>query len=143
MSDRLEVWCVTGLPEFDTGDDVGAAIAGCAPGLADGDVVVVTSKAVSKAEGRLVPGTARIAPIETTGLLGGKTTTSVSSRASTTPGAGRASAAPTTSKPVAAIAARSSTHHCWKCTRRPSTRSTCVSIGVSVAGSSCTPGCQR
>ena len=57
MSDRLEVWCVTGLPEFDTGDDVGAAIAGCAPGLADGDVVVVTSKAVSKAEGRLVPGT--------------------------------------------------------------------------------------
>jgi coenzyme F420-0:L-glutamate ligase / coenzyme F420-1:gamma-L-glutamate ligase len=57
VSTRLEVWCVEGLPEFGAGDDIGAAIAGSEAGLADGDVVVVTSKAVSKAEGRLVPGT--------------------------------------------------------------------------------------
>jgi coenzyme F420-0:L-glutamate ligase/coenzyme F420-1:gamma-L-glutamate ligase len=57
VSTRLEVWCVEGLPEFAAGDDIGAAIAGAAPGLADADVLVVTSKAVSKAEGRLVPGT--------------------------------------------------------------------------------------
>jgi coenzyme F420-0:L-glutamate ligase/coenzyme F420-1:gamma-L-glutamate ligase len=46
---------VTGLPEFSPGDDLAAAIAGAAPWLADDDVVVVTSKAVSKVEGRLVP----------------------------------------------------------------------------------------
>ena len=36
------------------GDDLAGAIAGAAPWLADGDVVVVTSKVVSKVEGRLV-----------------------------------------------------------------------------------------
>jgi coenzyme F420-0:L-glutamate ligase/coenzyme F420-1:gamma-L-glutamate ligase len=46
---------VPGLPEFRPGDDLAAAIAAAAPWLADGDVVVVTSKAVSKVEGRLVP----------------------------------------------------------------------------------------
>ena len=51
----LSVLPVAGLPEFAPGDDLGAAIAGAAPWLADGDVVVVTSKVVSKAEGRLVP----------------------------------------------------------------------------------------
>jgi coenzyme F420-0:L-glutamate ligase/coenzyme F420-1:gamma-L-glutamate ligase len=45
---------VHGLPEFAPGDDLAAAIAGAAPWLADGDVVVVTSKVVSKVEGRLV-----------------------------------------------------------------------------------------
>jgi coenzyme F420-0:L-glutamate ligase/coenzyme F420-1:gamma-L-glutamate ligase len=53
---------VPGLPEFAPGDDLAAAIAGSAPWLADGDVVVVTSKVVSKVEGRLVsvpPGTDR------------------------------------------------------------------------------------
>ena len=43
-----------GLPEFAPGDDLATAIAGAAPWLADGDVVVVTSKVVSKVEGRLV-----------------------------------------------------------------------------------------
>ena len=43
-----------GLPEFRPGDDLAAALAGAAPWLADGDVVVVTSKVVSKVEGRLV-----------------------------------------------------------------------------------------
>jgi coenzyme F420-0:L-glutamate ligase / coenzyme F420-1:gamma-L-glutamate ligase len=45
---------VTGLPEFRPGDDLAGAIAAAAPWLADGDVVVVTSKAMSKVEGRLV-----------------------------------------------------------------------------------------
>src|SRR5215218_9986568 len=51
----LSVLPVRGLPEFGPGDDLAAAIAGSAPWLADGDVVVVTSKVVSKVEGRLVP----------------------------------------------------------------------------------------
>jgi coenzyme F420-0:L-glutamate ligase/coenzyme F420-1:gamma-L-glutamate ligase len=51
----LAVLPVTGLPEFAPGDDLAAAIAGAAPWLADDDVVVVTSKVVSKVEGRLVP----------------------------------------------------------------------------------------
>jgi coenzyme F420-0:L-glutamate ligase/coenzyme F420-1:gamma-L-glutamate ligase len=50
----LSVLPVPGLPEFGPGDDLAAAIAGAAPWLADGDVVVVTSKVVSKVEGRLV-----------------------------------------------------------------------------------------
>jgi coenzyme F420-0:L-glutamate ligase/coenzyme F420-1:gamma-L-glutamate ligase len=50
----LSVLPVHGLPEFAPGDDLAGAIAAAAPWLADGDVVVVTSKAVSKVEGRLV-----------------------------------------------------------------------------------------
>ena len=50
----LHVLPVRGLPEFTAGDDLAAAVAGAAPWLADGDVVVVTSKVVSKVEGRLV-----------------------------------------------------------------------------------------
>lgn len=51
---ELRVLPVTGLPEFRPGDDLAAALAGAAPWLADGDVVVVTSKIVSKVEGRLI-----------------------------------------------------------------------------------------
>jgi len=51
----LELRAVTGLPEFRPGDDLAAALAAAAPDLADGDVLVVTSKVVSKVEGRLVP----------------------------------------------------------------------------------------
>ena len=50
----LQILPVPGLPEFRPGDDLAAALATAAPWLADGDVVVVTSKIVSKAEGRLV-----------------------------------------------------------------------------------------
>jgi coenzyme F420-0:L-glutamate ligase/coenzyme F420-1:gamma-L-glutamate ligase len=53
---------VPGLPEFAPGDDLAAAVAGAAPWLADGDVLVVTSKVVAKVEGNLVrvePGTDR------------------------------------------------------------------------------------
>jgi coenzyme F420-0:L-glutamate ligase / coenzyme F420-1:gamma-L-glutamate ligase len=46
---------VRGLPEFRPGDDLAGAIADAAPWLTDGDVLVVTSKVVSKVEGRLVP----------------------------------------------------------------------------------------
>lgn len=51
----VEILPVSGLPEFRPGDDLSAAIAQAAPWLHDGDVVVVTSKVVSKCEGRLVP----------------------------------------------------------------------------------------
>ena len=51
----VEILPVTGLPEFRPDDDLGAALATAAPWLRDGDVVVVTSKVVSKCEGRLVP----------------------------------------------------------------------------------------
>jgi coenzyme F420-0:L-glutamate ligase/coenzyme F420-1:gamma-L-glutamate ligase len=47
---------VTGLPEIQPGADLGALIVGAAPDLRDGDILVVTSKIVSKAEGRVVTG---------------------------------------------------------------------------------------
>ena len=50
----IEILPVTGLPEFRPGDDLAAAIASAAPWLRDGDVVVITSKVVSKCEGRIV-----------------------------------------------------------------------------------------
>ena len=55
---------VRGVPEVRPGDDLAALLVAAAtseeaPGLEDGDVVVVTSKVVSKAEGRLVRGRAR------------------------------------------------------------------------------------
>ena len=53
MTGRIEVLAVAGLPEVRPGDDLAALIAG-AVNLADGDVVVVTQKVVSKAEDRLV-----------------------------------------------------------------------------------------
>ncbi len=52
--DGLTVLRVAGLPEFRPGDDLAGAIAAAAPWILDGDVLVVTSKVVSKAEGRLV-----------------------------------------------------------------------------------------
>lgn len=57
MTERIEIWGVDGLPEIVAGDELGTLIARAAPDLQDGDVVVVTSKIVSKAEGRLVAGT--------------------------------------------------------------------------------------
>jgi coenzyme F420-0:L-glutamate ligase/coenzyme F420-1:gamma-L-glutamate ligase len=50
----LEILPVHGIGEVVPGDDLVAAIADAAPWLRDGDVLVVTSKIVSKAEGRLV-----------------------------------------------------------------------------------------
>ena len=49
---------VPGLPEIGAGDDLGAMIAaalsGAGPAPRDGDILVVTSKVISKAEGRVV-----------------------------------------------------------------------------------------
>src|SRR5918994_5332778 len=50
----VELLPVTGLPEFRPGDDLVAALAAAAPWLRDDDVVVVTSKVLSKCEGRIV-----------------------------------------------------------------------------------------
>ncbi len=50
---RLEIIAVEGLPEVRPGDRRAPMLAACAE-LADGDVVVVTQKVVSKAEGRMV-----------------------------------------------------------------------------------------
>ncbi|MDA4108938.1 coenzyme F420-0:L-glutamate ligase [Mycolicibacterium holsaticum] len=50
----VELLPVPGLPEFRPGDDLAAAIAAAAPWLRDNDIVVVTSKVVSKCEGRIV-----------------------------------------------------------------------------------------
>ena len=54
MPDGLEIIPVRGMGEVLPGTDLAAAIASAAPWLRDGDVLVVTSKIVSKAEGRLV-----------------------------------------------------------------------------------------
>ncbi|MGW0766445.1 coenzyme F420-0:L-glutamate ligase [Streptomyces sp. NPDC002676] len=58
------VWALSGLPEVRPGDDLAKLIAGAEPGLADGDVLIVTSKIVSKAEGRIVEAADREAAID-------------------------------------------------------------------------------
>ncbi|MFD3517047.1 coenzyme F420-0:L-glutamate ligase [Streptomyces sp. NPDC058657] len=57
--DGYRVWAVPGLPEVREGDDLAKLIAGAEPALADGDVLLVTSKIVSKAEGRIVAADSR------------------------------------------------------------------------------------
>ena len=58
VTSRLEVWALDGLPEVRAGDDLAALVAAASVeagrALHDGDILVVTSKAVSKAEGRVV-----------------------------------------------------------------------------------------
>ncbi len=49
----LTILPITGIPDIGEGDDLAKLITGAAPWLADGDVLVVTSKIVSKAEGSL------------------------------------------------------------------------------------------
>ncbi|BAX99038.1 coenzyme F420:L-glutamate ligase [Mycobacteroides stephanolepidis] len=50
----VEILPIAGLPEFRPGDDVAGVIAQAAPWVRDGDVIVITSKIISKAEGRIV-----------------------------------------------------------------------------------------
>ncbi|RDE08680.1 coenzyme F420-0:L-glutamate ligase [Pelagibacterium lacus] len=73
MAERLVLWGIGGIPEIVAGDDLEAilshAIAAMAAedpdtALADGDIVIVTSKIVSKAEGMQVPLAARDLAIE-------------------------------------------------------------------------------
>jgi coenzyme F420-0:L-glutamate ligase/coenzyme F420-1:gamma-L-glutamate ligase len=59
MTGPLTVIPVSGLPEIRAGADLAAAIADAVqagPGLVDGDILVVTSKVVSKAEDRVIRG---------------------------------------------------------------------------------------
>jgi coenzyme F420-0:L-glutamate ligase/coenzyme F420-1:gamma-L-glutamate ligase len=57
VSAHLEVFAPDGIGEIVAGTDLAAVVAGSAPGgVQDGDVVVLTSKVVSKAEGRVLPG---------------------------------------------------------------------------------------
>jgi coenzyme F420-0:L-glutamate ligase / coenzyme F420-1:gamma-L-glutamate ligase len=51
----LTITPIEGFPEVVPGTVLADLVAGSVPDLADGDVLVVTSKIVSKAEGRLVP----------------------------------------------------------------------------------------
>lgn len=63
-SPSFRVWAVPGLPEVRQGDDLAKLIAAAEPELADGDVLLVTSKIVSKAEGRVVEASDREAAID-------------------------------------------------------------------------------
>ena len=58
MTARIELIALEGIPEVAPGDDIAGHVADAAAasniGLADSDVLVVTQKIVSKAEGRLV-----------------------------------------------------------------------------------------
>jgi coenzyme F420-0:L-glutamate ligase/coenzyme F420-1:gamma-L-glutamate ligase len=58
---HLDIYGIPGIPEISPGDDLAALIAAAVrgetgPGLRDGDILVVTSKVVSKAEGRVRTG---------------------------------------------------------------------------------------
>lgn len=60
----FRVWAPGGIPEVRAGDDLAKLIAAAEPGLVDGDVLLVTSKIVSKAEGRIVEAADREAAID-------------------------------------------------------------------------------
>ena len=59
----VRVFAPDGVPEIGADDDLAALVAAAVPELADGDVVVIASKVVSKAEGRVVDGADRLAAI--------------------------------------------------------------------------------
>jgi coenzyme F420-0:L-glutamate ligase/coenzyme F420-1:gamma-L-glutamate ligase len=62
----VQVLAIKGIPEIRPGDDLAAELARALEPLTvhDGDVIVVTQKVVSKAEGRLIPESERQAAIE-------------------------------------------------------------------------------
>lgn len=69
LTDQISVHAIPGLPEIQPGDDLAAllsdALAGAdGPRLEDGDILVVTSKIVSKAEGRIRQAADREAAID-------------------------------------------------------------------------------
>ncbi|MER6828388.1 coenzyme F420-0:L-glutamate ligase [Streptosporangium sp. NPDC000563] len=61
---KVEVFAVPGMPEVREGDDVGELIATALPDLRDGDILVVTSKISSKAEGRVLHDATRAEAVE-------------------------------------------------------------------------------
>ncbi|WP_079134706.1 coenzyme F420-0:L-glutamate ligase [Streptomyces sp. EN16] len=60
----FRVWALDGIPEVRAGDDLAKLIAAAEPGLVDGDILLVTSKIVSKAEGRILRAADREAAID-------------------------------------------------------------------------------
>ena len=74
---RIEVLAPDGIGEVAAGTDLVVLLVDAFPDLADGDVVVVTSKIVSKAEGRTTPGVRE-------DLLAGETVRVVARRGPTT-----------------------------------------------------------
>lgn len=60
----FQVRAVGGMPEVRAGDDLAKLIAAAGPGLVDGDILLVTSKIVSKAEGRVLRAADREAAID-------------------------------------------------------------------------------
>ncbi|WP_374113778.1 coenzyme F420-0:L-glutamate ligase [Microbacterium sp. zg.B96] len=75
----LQVWALDGIPEVAIGDDLVTLISAAAGGtLADGDILVVTSKIVSKAEGRMIRADDREAAItaETVRVVASRTSAS-------------------------------------------------------------------
>src|SRR5262245_29593419 len=81
----LEILPVRGIGDVRPGDDVTALIAAAAPWLRDNDVVVVTSKIVSKAEGRLadVPADGPEREVARQRLVAGETVRTVARRGHT------------------------------------------------------------
>ena len=64
MTIPLQVWALDGIPEVEPGADLVALIARAAGDtLRDGDILVITSKVVSKAEGRYLETSDREAAI--------------------------------------------------------------------------------
>ncbi|SIR39863.1 coenzyme F420-0:L-glutamate ligase [Micromonospora avicenniae] len=82
---KLEILPVLGIGHVSEGDDLAALIATAAPWLRDGDVLVVTSKIVSKAEGRLVdiPADGPERQVARDEVLAGETARVVASRGAT------------------------------------------------------------
>jgi len=62
--DAVTIFAIDGLPEIHPGDDLAALLGDALDGtLEDGDILVITSKVVSKAEGRIVEAADREAAI--------------------------------------------------------------------------------
>jgi dehydro coenzyme F420 reductase / coenzyme F420-0:L-glutamate ligase / coenzyme F420-1:gamma-L-glutamate ligase len=51
---EISIFGIPGLPEITAGSNLAEVVVAAAPDLADGDILVVTSKIISKAEGRVV-----------------------------------------------------------------------------------------
>src|SRR5690242_794817 len=85
MMDGYSVLPVRGIPPVRPGDDLARLITEAAPWLRDGDILVVTSKIVSKAEGRLadVPASGHEREIAREELLRSETARVVATRGHT------------------------------------------------------------
>lgn len=57
---QLTVTAIAGLPEIERGADLAGIIVAAADDLADGDILVIAQKAVSKSEGRMAPSAGKL-----------------------------------------------------------------------------------